>query len=127
MWWLYLDESGDLGFDFVNARPSNYFTVCIVATSHRHTNTAFRKAIKRTLKNKVNLGKCSRIETELKGTGTRLEVKRYAWNLIRKEVFGIYAITLNKRRVYDELATNKDRVYNYVSRLVIDLVIVFKR
>lgn len=27
MWLLYLDESGDLGFDFVNKRPSNHFTI----------------------------------------------------------------------------------------------------
>ncbi len=122
MWWLYLDESGDLGFDFVNSNPSNYFTVCIVATSHRHTNTAFRKAVKRTLKRKVNVGNCSRIEAELKGAGTRLAVKQYAWNLVKKEMFGVYAITLNKRRVYDRLASDKDRVYNYIARLVIDQI-----
>lgn len=25
MWYLYLDESGDLGFDFVNSKPSKFF------------------------------------------------------------------------------------------------------
>ena len=24
MWYLYLDESGDLGFDFVNKKPSRF-------------------------------------------------------------------------------------------------------
>ncbi len=27
MWNLYLDESGDLGFDFVNKKPSKFFTI----------------------------------------------------------------------------------------------------
>lgn len=30
MWYLYLDESGDLGFDFVNKKPSKFFTVTII-------------------------------------------------------------------------------------------------
>jgi len=31
MWFLYLDESGDLGFDFVNRKPSKFFTITILA------------------------------------------------------------------------------------------------
>jgi hypothetical protein len=31
MIFLYLDESGDLGFDFVNKRPSKYFVVTVLA------------------------------------------------------------------------------------------------
>jgi len=31
MWYLYLDESGDLGFDFINKKPSKFFTVTILA------------------------------------------------------------------------------------------------
>jgi len=30
MWYLYMDESGDLGFDFVNKKPSKFFTITIV-------------------------------------------------------------------------------------------------
>lgn len=30
MWFLYLDESGDLGFDFVNKKPSKFFTIAIL-------------------------------------------------------------------------------------------------
>ncbi len=30
MWYLYLDESGDLGFDFVNKKPSKFFTITIL-------------------------------------------------------------------------------------------------
>ena len=36
--------------------------------------------------------------------------------------FDIYAMTLNKRRVYDELAQRKDRVYNFIARRVLDRI-----
>jgi len=51
MWWLYLDESGDLGFDFVNKKPSKFFTIAILATSSEETNRAFKWSVKRTLRN----------------------------------------------------------------------------
>ncbi len=31
MLYLYLDESGDLGFDFINKKPSSFFTICVLA------------------------------------------------------------------------------------------------
>ena len=30
MLYLFLDESGDLGFDFVQKKPSNYFVIAIL-------------------------------------------------------------------------------------------------
>lgn len=33
MWFLYLDESGDLGFDLVNKKSSKFFTVAILAVT----------------------------------------------------------------------------------------------
>ena len=38
-----MDESGDLGFDFVNKKPSEFFTICIVATSHKSTNHSMKR------------------------------------------------------------------------------------
>lgn len=121
MWWLYLDESGDLGFDFVNKKPSEFFTICIVATGHGETNRAFTTAVKRTLRHKLNCGKNkSRVVEELKGTTTEHGIKAYAWRHIKDSAFGIYSLTLNKRRVYESLARDKEHVYNFVARKVID-------
>jgi hypothetical protein len=55
MWYLYLDESGDLGFDFVNKHPSKFFTVTILATKGQANNKAIIKAVKKTLARKLNL------------------------------------------------------------------------
>ena len=121
MWWLYLDESGDLGFDFVSKKPSKFFTIAILATSSEETNRAFKWSVKRTLRNKLNPAtKRTRHAQELKGCGTLPGVKEYAWKQISDMRFGVYALTLNKRRLYPKLAENKERVYNFIARQVVD-------
>ena len=118
-----MDESGDLGFDFINSRPSKHFTVSILATSSKATNVAFKHTVKRTLRNKLNPpGKRKRFVHELKGTSTTIGIKRYAWNLIKDEQFAVYSLTLEKKKLYPRLMEDKDRVYNYLARLVIDQI-----
>lgn len=123
MWYLYLDESGDLGFDFVNKKPSKFFTITILALSSREANRQLIKAVKVTLRRKLNSpGKRKRLVRELKGTRTTLDVKRYFLNQTEDIRFGIYSITLNKRKVYEQLTKKKSRVYNYIARQVLDQI-----
>ena len=123
MWFLYLDESGDLGFDFISKKPSRYFTVTILAVSSYSGNKAITKAVIKTLKRKLNkkINK-KRIIHELKGSETNFEVKRYLYEQLQGIEFGIYSITLNKRREYSHLAMKKSHVYNYIARSVLDRI-----
>lgn len=125
MWYLYLDESGDLGFDFVNKKPSRFFTVCILATSHRESFIKIGQAVRKTLICKLNRHK-KQLAYELKGRNTTIEVKQYFWRQIKDCKFGIYAISLNKRRIYENLIRQKERIYNFISRQVLDQI-PFKR
>lgn len=123
MWHLYLDESGDLGFDFVNKRPSKFFTITIVAVSSIEANRKLHKAVSLTLRRKLNKSKRKKRKVEeLKGSSTTLEVKKYFYKQIKDVRFGVYSITLNKKKVYERLTRNKSRVYNYVARKVLDQI-----
>lgn len=123
MWYLYLDESGDLGFDFVNKKPSKFFTVAILATRGVENNRKIAKAVKVVLRRKLNpKSKRKRIVEELKGEGTTIEIKNYFYNRVRNIKFAIYSMTLNKLRVYEDLARNKSRVYNFIARQVFDRI-----
>lgn len=123
MWYLYLDESGDLGFDFVNKKPSRFFTVTILALRGVQNNRRLDKAVKLTIRRKLNpRSKRKRLVQELKGQGTTLEVKKYFYSKVKDIKFALYSMTLNKRRVYDELAQNKSRVYNFIARQVLDKI-----
>lgn len=123
MWYLYLDESGDLGFDFVNKKPSKFFTITIFVIKGNIQNRLLFKAVKKTLRRRLNpRGKRKRIVAELKGTKTTLEVKKYFYEQVKSLNFNIYAITLNKRRLYEYLIKNKSRVYNFIARNVLDQI-----
>ena len=123
MWYLYLDESGDLGFDFVNKKPTKFFTVAILAVNGVENNRKLIKGVKVTLRRKLNPKKHRRrIVQELKGKDTTLEIKQYFYKQISKVAFEIYAMTLNKKRVYDRLTKEKSRVYNFIARQVIDKI-----
>jgi len=123
MWYLYLDESGDLGFDFVNKKPSKFFTITILAVSSQDDNRKLIKAVKKTIARKLNSKrKRKRIEEELKGSRTVLPIKKYLFNQVKNIPFGIYSITLNKRRVFERLIKQKERVYNFLARKVLDKI-----
>lgn len=120
MWFLYLDESGDLGFDFVNKKPSKFFTITILAISEVNKNRALINCVKHTIKRKLHKKKIA--ASELKGSKTSLEVKQYFYRQCKSIKFGIYALTLNKKRLYEKLTRDKERVYNYIARLVMDKI-----
>jgi hypothetical protein len=123
MLFLYLDESGDLGFDFVNKKPSKYFVVTILAVRGHEANRLLINGVKKTLKRKLNpKGKQKRIVSELKGTKTLFEIKNYFFRQVKGIDFDIYALVLNKRRVYENLIREKSRVYNFVARTVLDRI-----
>ena len=117
---LYLDESGDLGFDFITKKPSKYFTVAVLGIQGQDNNRALINAVKRTLKRKI--GRKNSAGSELKGSKVSLEIKKYLYEQITSLDFKIYALTLNKKRVNQTLAQTKERLYNYVARLVLDQI-----
>lgn len=122
MWYLYLDESGDLGFDFVNKKPSKFFTITIIAFRGTETNQKLIKAVELTLHRKINFKKDKKQVLELKASQTNSDIKKYLFEKIKTIPFSVYSMTLNKRRIYNPLTTKKDRVYNWISRTVLDQI-----
>lgn len=121
MWYLYVDESGDLGFDFITKSPSKFFTLTILALGSYEQDRKLAKVVKLTLTRKLNpRNKRKRIVQELKGADTTLKIKKYFYKQLREAKFWLYSITINKRRVVQELAGQKERLYNYIARKVLD-------
>ncbi len=52
MYYLFLDESGDLGFDFTKRRTSRFFLVSILVTQHTRPLEKLVKKIHRNIRNK---------------------------------------------------------------------------
>lgn len=117
MWYLYLDESGDLGFDFFVKKPSKFFTVTVLTVNGIENNKQLISAVKKTIKRKLP-GE----QAEMKGAKDSIKVKKYFYRQVSAIPFNIYSVTLNKQRVYDSLAKQKDRVYNFIARNVLDKI-----
>lgn len=76
MVYLYLDESGDLGFDFVSKRPSRYFAICILLIHGMESRKRIIKMVERTLRRKLNPKlKRNRFVQELKAISTTQQIK----------------------------------------------------
>jgi len=118
VWYLYVDESGDLGFDFFAKNPSKFFTVCLLLVRGSEHNRAVISAVNKTVRRKLPPGQAA----ELKGARTAFKVKEYFYRTAREIPFEIFAITLNKKRVYDYLQVQKPRLYNFIARQVLDRV-----
>jgi len=72
MLYLYLDESGDLGFDFFAKKPSKYFTVTVMLVQGMENRKKIAKAVKQTLQKKLSrpmeaAGRIERVETIRRG------------------------------------------------------------
>ena len=121
---IFLDESGDLGFDFNKPKTSRKFVITLLVCQSRDAVDCIRKAVNRTLKNKVNHKKSGRQIQELKGTGTTLEVKRYFYRHLLSDGWKLYAVVLNKSRVNDDLRRphTKKKLYNFLARFILEKI-----
>lgn len=120
---IYLDESGDLGFDFSKPKTTKKFVITLLVCFDDKSRKEFRKAVRRTLRNKLNRKKKnSRHVTELKGTTTTLAVKKYFLRHVKRGRWGIYTLVLNKTRVEERLRTKvgKKKLYNFLSRFLLE-------
>lgn len=117
MAYIFLDESGDLGFNFNKRKTSNYFVITFLFVSNKRV---IEKIVSKThgeLKNKYKkLGGILHSFREKPITRQRL-LKRLAGKDCR-----IMAILLNKSKVYTRLQNEKDVLYNYVTNILLDRI-----
>ena len=74
---IFLDESGDLGFDFTKLGTTKYFVVTVLALPSAVAKRAMEKAVERTIKNKINQGRTDHGPLELKGAKATAAVKTF--------------------------------------------------
>jgi len=59
---VFLDESDDLGFDFSKRKTSRKFVITLLVCDHAEAAGGFQKAVRRTLKNKLNRSPLGRMK-----------------------------------------------------------------
>lgn len=118
---IYLDESGDLGFDFEKAGTSRWFVITLLVCDDAEVQKQIANAVSRTLKNKVNRRKTKRHTAELKGSCTTIEVKSYFYRQLPKDGWRIYCMAVDKQRVsaHSQSPSGKQQLYNHIAREIV--------
>lgn len=117
MAYIFLDESGDLGFDFTKSRTSKYFVItCLFVDEKRPIEKLVSKIHESLRKIHKKRGGVLHSHEESPTTRTRL-LKQ----LVLKNC-KIMVIYLNKRKVYTNLREEKSVLYNYVTNILLDRI-----
>jgi len=117
MAYIFLDESGDLGFNFKKRKTSKFFVVtCLFTENKRPIEKIVKKihsGLKKKHKKRVGILHCVREKP--------ITRQRLLRRLNEKECV-IMAIYLNKIKVYTKLQDEKQVLYNYVTNILLDRV-----
>ena len=114
MLYIFLDESGDLGF---STRSSRWFVITVVLTSNHRRIEKCVKRVHKGLKKKYKRVK------ELHAYHSDAITKRRILRLLSEvDDLQIFCIVLNKRKVYIDLRRQKNYLYNYTANILLDRI-----
>jgi hypothetical protein len=123
---IFIDESGDLGFDQSKSKTQQYFIVGALVCYNEKAFKSIHKAVKRTLRNKLNIkNKRKRKHEELKGSRTSLSIKNYFYNNCGKDIgWSLYFYILLKNRMHELLKSKngRDRLYNVMAKELVEKI-----
>ena len=117
MAYIFLDESGDLGFDFRKKKTSKFFVVtCLFTGNKRPIEKIVKKThseLKKKYKRRFGVLHCVREKP--------ITRQRLLRRLSGKDCV-MMAIYLNKKKVYTRLRDEKPVLYNYVTNILLDRI-----
>lgn len=121
MAYIFLDESGDLGFDFTKKNTSNFFIITFLFTEDKRIVEKLVKNTHATLKKKhKQRGGVLHAYRETRITKERLLKK------LNEQNVAILTIFLDKKKVYTKMQDEKDVLYNYVTNILLDRIFTKK-
>ncbi|NQU82381.1 MAG: DUF3800 domain-containing protein [Parcubacteria group bacterium] len=117
MAYIFLDESGDLGFNFKKRKTSNFFVVtCLFVSNKRVVEKIIKithSELKKKYKRRFGVLHCFK---------ERPAIRRRLLNRLCDVDCSIMAIYLNKKKVYTKLQNEKQVLYNYVTNILLDRI-----
>ncbi|MBI4162208.1 MAG: DUF3800 domain-containing protein [Candidatus Aenigmarchaeota archaeon] len=111
--YIFIDESGDLGFDFTKkGKPSDFFLVgALKVKDEKILNRIIKKHRKRVKKKKEE-------KKEVKFSNTSPENRRRILADIAKLDAEIFIVYINKHKAYDYIKNDPVRMYSYLLRIL---------
>lgn len=109
---IFMDESGDLGF---GKKSSKWFMFTLVASNDKRALDRVTKKVWRPLKKKHQ--KLGELHAYHANSVTRMRMLR---KLNEVDDLKILCIVLNKQKVYVDLQNQKNYLYNYTANILLD-------
>jgi arsenate reductase-like glutaredoxin family protein len=118
MAYIFLDESGDLGFNFKKKKTSKYFVItCLFVKEVRPIEKIAKKIFAGFNKTEIrNHGGMLHAYKEKPATRQKI------LGLLNEKDVSIISIYLNKSKVYTRLQDEKHVLYNYVTNILLDRI-----
>jgi len=122
--YIFLDESGDLGFDFTKKGTSKFFIMTILVSADVQTIKSINLAANKTLK-KINHKKKKNLKNELKGTEIPLPLKQYFLNKVNNTNWSLHAAIVNKTKFsIPKYIKHPKHLYDYIAAHLLNTIII---
>jgi prefoldin subunit 5 len=118
MAYIFMDESGDLGFDFRKKKTSKYFVIAFLFIGNKRPVEKIVKKVFQSFSKQQKKHHPGTLHCNKERPVTRLKVLK---TLNEKNV-SVISIYLNKAKVYTRLKDEKQVLYNYVTNILLDRV-----
>lgn len=118
MAYIFLDESGDLGFNFEKTGTSKVFIIACLFTANKRSIEKLVRAVHRGLRKKYR-----RVSSELHAYKEEPITRQRLLAGLATRDCEVMVIYLNKTRVYTRLQDEKAVLYNYVANILLDRII----
>jgi arsenate reductase-like glutaredoxin family protein len=115
--YIFMDESGDLGFDFEKKGTTQYFLITFLFADNKRP---IEKCVKR-----VHVGLRQKYRKKIGVLHAYAEepiTRKRLLSCLSMKDLRVMAILLNKRKVYTQLQNEKPVLYNYVTNILLDRV-----
>jgi hypothetical protein len=123
MAYIYMDESGCLGFDFEKQGTSRHFVITFLFSAHRRRLDKIVKKTFQSMPARVRQVHPGVLHCNKEKPAIRMKVLQL---LAQEESASIMAIRLNKEKVYASLQDEKSVLYNYVTNILLDRIFTRK-
>ena len=117
MSYIFLDESGDLGFNFSKPKTTKYFIITFLFVDRKRPIEKIIRTVHSNLRKKYNM-RDGMIHACKEEPSTCQRVCR---KLAEKPI-KVMTIFLNKKKVFTKLQNEKAVLYNYVTNILIDRI-----
>ena len=117
MAYIFLDESGDLGFDFTKQRTTQFFLITFLFAEHKRPIEKCVRTTHRQLRKKYK-----KVSGILHASGEEPVTRQRLLRCLARRNCSIMTVYLNKKRVYTHLQDEKPVLYNYVANILLDRI-----